>query len=270
MTYARKAAGILGLALLLTSPMHVAYADPALDALVAAYPDHLASHDGKDLIWKDGTRMPVSDGRNNKTFEELLNSPDIEDQFAYPYPLGPAVNAPGVNEDPGRIRYEPLFVKMYGDCRKGEVAKRLKPVAWMPERQGGSVTVTTVNGVNERLAAIVNDLEKLPAGMTQYLVPSAGTYNCRPIANTNRLSVHAFGAALDINTQFSDYWEWSKGPTGTPKWRNRIPGQIGAIFERHGFIWGAKWFHFDTMHFEYRPEIIALAKQGWPPRSAPR
>jgi hypothetical protein len=26
--------------------------------------------------------------------------------------------------------------------------------------------------------------------MTKYLVPSAGTYNCRPIAQTNRLSVH--------------------------------------------------------------------------------
>ncbi len=156
--------------------------------------------------------MPVSDGRTGKTFEEQLNTPDIKDQFIYPYPLGPDVKAPGLNEDPGRIRYEAFFVKMYGDCRKGEVAKRLKPVAWMPNRRGGSVSVTSVNGVNDRLAAVVKDLEKLPADMTQYLVPSAGTYNCRPIANTNRLSVHAFAAAIDINTQFTDYWEWSKGP----------------------------------------------------------
>jgi hypothetical protein len=259
---------LLGVAVLF-APTSPAAAEPALDALVAAYPDQLAGYDDKELIWKDGTRMPVSDGRKDKSFEELLNRPDIEDQFAYPYPLGPAANAPGLNEDPGRIRYEPLFVKMYGDCRKGEVAKRLKPVAWMPTRRSGSVTATTVNGINDRLAAVVKDLEQLPTGMTQYLVPPAGTYNCRPIANTNRLSVHAFGAALDINTQFSDYWEWSKGAGGSPKWRNRIPGEIGEIFERHGFIWGAKWFHFDTMHFEYRPEIIALAKQGWPRRSGP-
>jgi hypothetical protein len=32
------------------------------------------------------------------------------------------------------------------------------------------------------------------------------------------------------------------------------------VFERQGFIWGGKWWHFDTMHFEYRPEIIAHAK----------
>ena len=29
------------------------------------------------------------------------------------------------------------------------------------------------------------------------------------------------------------------------------------IFERHGFIWGGKWYHYDTMHFEYRPELLA-------------
>ena len=28
------------------------------------------------------------------------------------------------------------------------------------------------------------------------------------------------------------------------------------IFERHGFIWGGKWHHYDTMHFEYRPELL--------------
>jgi len=22
------------------------------------------------------------------------------------------------------------------------------------------------------------------------------------------------------------------------------------------FIWGGRWYHFDTMHFEYRPELL--------------
>jgi len=34
-----------------------------------------------------------------------------------------------------------------------------------------------------------------------------------------------------------------------------------AIFEDHGFIWGGQWYHYDTMHFEYRPELIEIAKQ---------
>ena len=37
---------------------------------------------------------------------------------------------------------------------------------------------------------------------------------------------------------------------------NHIPLEIVAIFERHGFIWGGKWSHYDTMHFEYRPELL--------------
>src|SRR3569623_1717748 len=34
------------------------------------------------------------------------------------------------------------------------------------------------------------------------------------------------------------------------------PARNVAIFERHGFIWGGRWSHFDTMHFEYRPELL--------------
>ena len=35
-----------------------------------------------------------------------------------------------------------------------------------------------------------------------------------------------------------------------------VETRIGEIFERHGFIWGGKWYHYDTMHFEYRPEFF--------------
>ncbi|WP_372236783.1 M15 family metallopeptidase [Campylobacter pinnipediorum] len=28
------------------------------------------------------------------------------------------------------------------------------------------------------------------------------------------------------------------------------------VFEKNGFIWGGRWKHFDTMHFEYRPELF--------------
>jgi hypothetical protein len=32
------------------------------------------------------------------------------------------------------------------------------------------------------------------------------------------------------------------------------------VFEKHGFIWGGKWGHFDIMHYEYRPEIILKSR----------
>jgi hypothetical protein len=263
----RTSAALLAL-VLSTLPAAADALNDALDALVASYPDHLAAHEGNDLVWKDGSRMPIADGRADKSFQQLLERPDIKDQFAFRYPLGPKVAPPAINEDPGRIRFEPFFAKMYGDCRKGEVAKRLKPVAWLPKRGGKHVSVTNVNNVDERLAAVVKELDTLSPDMIRFLVPSAGTYNCRTILNTSRLSVHAFAAAIDINDKQADYWESLKGRTGAFTWRNRVPGEIGEIFERHGFIWGAKWFHVDSMHFEYRPELIALAKQGLPERRA--
>ena len=49
-------------------------------------------------------------------------------------------------------------------------------------------------------------------------------------------------------------------PDGRYAYRNRIPWEIVEVFEKHGFVWGGKWYHYDTMHFEYRPEIIAASQ----------
>jgi hypothetical protein len=79
--------------------------------------------------------------------------------------------------------------------------------------------------------------------------------NCRAVADTGQPSPHSYGIAIDLNTAFSDYWYWR--PHGGPiVYRNRMPDQIVAIFEKHGFIWGGKWYHYDTMHFEFRPELL--------------
>ena len=229
-----------------------------LDQLVRAYPDAIASHDGTFLVLKNGTRFPVSDGRTDKTFTELLESPDIDDMFYARYPAiagpGAAPKQPGVNSDPGRVRFAPLFAAMYGDCRKNEVIKNLRAVKWLPKHGGGSVKVTTVNGVADALARVSRALDELPDDLATYLVPAAGTYNCRRVAGSRAISMHAYGAAIDIDTRHADYWRWSPGET--PRWRNRIPVAIVRIFAQHGFIWGGAWYHYDTMHFEYRPELL--------------
>lgn len=256
---------VLTLALLLVILPHEVVAEPGLDALIAAYPDRLASYTELELIWKDGSRMPLGDARPNRPLAELLDHAGIRDQFAIPYPLAAQpLRPPTVDEDPGRIRNEAFFLKMYGDCRRGEVTPNLRAVSWLPNHGGGTIQITALNGVADQLAMVSRELDLLPAAMTKYLVPMSGTYNCRTIARTDRLSVHAFGAAIDINAAFGDYWLWAKRPDGAPVWRNRIPQEIVEIFERHGFIWGGRWYHFDSLHFEYRPELIALAKRGWP------
>ena len=65
---------------------------------------------------------------------------------------------------------------------------------------------------------------------------------------------------IDIGVAKSDYWLWKnpgKGETARITYANRIPNEIVLIFEKHGFIWGGRWYHYDTMHFEFRPEILA-------------
>ena len=83
-----------------------------------------------------------------------------------------------------------------------------------------------------------------------------GTFAWRPIANTTRMSVHSYGAAIDLVMAKSNYWEWEKTPRGQLTWRNQIPQAIVDAFEAEGFAWGGRWYHYDTMHFEYRPELF--------------
>lgn len=226
--------------------------------LVAAYPDFLDRIEGNALVWKDGTHMTIDDQKGAKDFAALLESPDLKDMFYARYSAGAPAQAPAVNNDPGRVRYEPFFHKMYGDCRKGEVQAKLVDVVWLPRKWGKTLRVSSINNVATRLAAVSRELDDLPAQFDPFLKPAAGTFNCRPIAGTDRVSAHGHAIAIDIATAHAHYWRWSKpDAAGRPVYRNEIPPEIVAVFEKHGFIWGGRWYHFDTMHFEYRPELLA-------------
>lgn len=229
--------------------------------LLAAYPDHLQGIEGNVLIWRDGTRMPLDDGRGDKAFAQWLANPDVEDMLAVPYPTGDLASPPPKNVDPGRARNAAFFDKVYGNCSKGEVAANLESVVWLPQKTGQRLPFNKANGAAEALRKVSRELDALPARFDTYLYPSAGTYNCRKIAGTDRVSAHGHGIAIDINTKHTDYWRWSKpGPDGSYAYKNKIPPEIVEIFERHGFIWGGKWHHYDTMHFEYRPELVGAGR----------
>ena len=227
-----------------------------LDALVSAYPAAIERHDGQNIYWRDGTVMPVGREEPEKTFQQRLTNASILDQFYFQYPAGKDISAPPLNFDPGRFRNEAFFRKLYGDCRSGEVAKHLKSVPWFPN--GHSVKVTERNGVAEALSQVAAEIAKLPNSIKKAAYPVAGTLSCRPVADTGKMSMHSYAAAIDLNLAYSDYWLWRGKGGKAIKYRNRMPREIVDIFERHGFIWGGRWYHFDTMHFEYRPELLRL------------
>jgi len=251
-----------------------------------AYPVALKEIKNGVLVWRDGSRMPLITGTparsvvaapspeetgltrmNDAAHRAWLAAKSLSDMLRQPYRTGKMAGPPERNHDPGRARHMPFFKKMYGDCRNGEVRAHLEAVRWLPERGRGTIRVTRINGVAARLRAVSAELAKLPRSFDRYLMPASGGFNCRQIAGTNRLSAHAFGIAVDIAIAPADYWRWAQRTSGSraePLYRNRVPIEIVDIFERHGFIWGGKWFHFDTMHFEFRPELLPVSATATP------
>lgn len=226
--------------------------DKNADKLIKAYPDYIVACENNAIVWRNGERQVYDDGKQ-KTFDQLLEQADIQDMFAFPYPVG--VNSyapPALNSDPGRIRNDEFFKRLYG-ANKAEVKRHLTQIKWLPKSDGEAIKIQSINGVAAKLAQVSEELDELPTDLKKYVINTSGTFNWRVISGTNRLSNHAFGIAIDINTKYSDYWQWAKGAY---QYKNTIPHQIVEIFEKHGFIWGGKWYHYDTMHFEYRPELL--------------
>jgi hypothetical protein len=217
------------------------------DKLMKYYSDAISKVDGNYVYFKDGTKL-VFDDKKKKSFDETLNNPDIKDQFACKYIKGTPKENPKLNDDPGRIRNQDFFKKLYGSTKE-EVKKNLVSVKFF----GRTLQFSNKYGAADSLKKIVKELEALGDEYLPYLQSCGGSFNWRKVAKTDYLSPHSYGIAIDINTSKSDYWLWAKG---SYKYRNRIPQQIVDIFEKYGFVWGGKWYHFDTMHFEYRPELF--------------
>lgn len=216
--------------------------------VMAAYPDFKLKYADNKLIFEDGTTIICDDGRS-KSFVEKLDDCDIEDMFSMTYDVDSLV--PGYLNDCGRGRCEQLFKKMYGSSESA-ARKNLVSVDWF----GQKIPFTKVNGASEQLRKVAAELATQP-NLKKYLT-SASSYYWRKVRGANRQSAHSYGIAIDINVSFSNYWLWANpraSETDKIKYENRIPIEVVKVFEKYGFIWGGRWYHYDTMHFEYRPEF---------------
>jgi hypothetical protein len=189
---------------------------------------------------------------------------DLADVFATPYVTGLIVpvdtSDAGKIDDPGRVRVAELFLATYGATRD-EVQQRLVPVSFFGVRWAfHERAAPALRRVVERLKVQLQTNQRL----LPFLKNIGGTWSWRRIARSKNLSAHAWGIAIDLNVERSAYWRWTF--RGQPlKWKNRIPQEIVDAFEAEGFIWGGRWVHYDTMHFEYRPELLsAECKEAQP------
>lgn len=227
------------------------------NCLLRAYPDFLQRAENNIVTWKDSTQMIFDDGVEPSDYETLLNTADLKEQMMQCYPKTDDYLKKLVpNYDPGRARNESFFFKMYGNSEE-EVERNLVSIQWLPKNINKTIRVTRINGIDKKFKQISDDLDNLPPEFMKFLQNPGGTFTWRTIAGTNRQSTHSFGTTIDINVALSHYWRnFSPDSNGLYQYQNQIPLEIVKIFEKNGFIWGGKWYHYDTMHFEYRPELL--------------
>lgn len=218
--------------------------------LIECYPETIVGYENDSIVFADGSRMIFDDGIVRSDMQ-ILEGCDIEDMARWSYndSIRPFC-------DPGRNRCEALFKKMYGQSA-AEVSKHLRTIDWCPTLVGQKVQITTINHVDVQLQKVSEELDKHPE-FKPYL-KNSGTFLWRVVAGTERLSPHSFAIAIDIGVNKSNYWKWDNpkaSEADTIIYRNTMLKEIVEIFRKYGFIWGGNWYHYDSMHFEYRPELL--------------
>jgi hypothetical protein len=77
-------------------------------------------------------------------------------------------------------------------------------------------------------------------GMWEQIVNFGGIYNDRSVKGSSKVSTHAWGISVDIDTL--------NNPLGkAPK----MDLKLVKVFEDHGFEWGGRWTRPDGMHHQY-------------------
>ena len=256
-------------------------AHAALDLAVlrAAYPGAVQGLERNpagqlELVLTSGQRLMYDDGRTESATADSrhaddphandakkdLTAPDLRTMMAQAYPLGPVDEAsanPKPGFDPGRARVQGLFTALYG-ATEAQVRKNCTPVHFDTH----TLPFSTRFGAAQALERVWRRIEPLLPQHPEFLPvlrPLGETLAWRVIAGTQRLSMHSFGIALDVNPDLP-YWRWEKHPETIPARCRAFPPELLAAFEAEGFIWGGKWASFDLMHFEYRPELVLKAR----------
>jgi hypothetical protein len=178
------------------------------------------------------------------------------------------------NRSRNPLRRSPhFFDDLWRARNQNEAYDRVKTIRFL----GHSVTVhhlilENLSLVEETIIAISKNDSQVRTWMNN--ISSLEGWSWRNIADTQSRSYHSYGLAVDVLPKSyggkETYWLWAsnrKIDWWNISYNERFhpPAAVIKAFEKYGFIWGGKWLDFDTMHFEYRPEILILS--GMPPET---
>jgi hypothetical protein len=254
-------------------PPPVLSLDPRVRAILQSYGPLIDSveYQGSDAVFVlAGGPIHFQDGR--MLSERHLGQAERYTPLFYDYSLPPLDTPPPLTDTP-------IYSTDFLEALFGRTEPQIR-------RQGVSTTF-----LNRRVFVNEFCLEALQAVERQIFaraerdlvveewvqnIEVAYSYIDKEIVGSGSRSHHAWGLAIDlVPTSYQGkqvYWRWSR-VFNRQNWhriplseRWNPPGAVIAAFEAHGFIWGGKWPHFDQIHFEYRPEILAFNRMAGPTR----
>jgi hypothetical protein len=226
---------------------------------------------GERFYWAGGRLLPEEERENWKAYDAFP---------FYHYPKGPLPPLPVYSEtqkeellertakmDVDPVRRHPGFYNALWRLHDRQSSwERMKTTYFL------GLKTEIHRELLEDLAAVEEELynkaarDPVLAGFLSRIGNLEG-YNWRTIAGTSTFSFHSHGIAIDIIPYSYEgkqvYWRWTRQFYrewfSIPYSRRFVPPEAFIeTFERHGFIWGGKWLFFDTIHFEYRPEVLIV------------
>lgn len=235
------------------------YYGPFIESIERLEDDFVFHLERGSIYYRDGKML-------NK---ENLQHDDLFSSIFYRYPPGPLEDS---FEKPPPIarRSDDFFKMIFGETER-EIRKHCREVRFL--RRMAFVNTLCIPALKQVEREILKQAGEDPdvadfAGNIRILY----SFKRKEIVGSKNSSFHGYGLAVDLVPASYDkkhvYWKWSA--VYDSNW-HRIPVHqrwsppqpVIDAFERNGFVWGGKWRHFDVIHFEYRPEIIANgAKTG--------
>jgi len=252
----------------------------ALRALQEGFPDRVgdvafADGDwtvrvaGQLFFWADGRLLPRAYRHRAAdfgphSFYAIPERPPPPSSFTPQYVEALRERGSAASRRERRDVHPAFRAALYGGGTRREVEALQRRVQFL----GFRVTVhKDVVGPLERVEAEIREWRGAEAFIAT--LGSVAGYSWREIAGTQRMSFHSWGLAVDMLPRVRNrpiFWQWERD-RNPDYWmlvpleaRWSPPAQVVDAFKRNGFIWGGNWAFFDTMHFEFRPELLAYTR----------